>query len=90
MEAACGADSGPGLKSAPRYCTASATARPTAMIAEPPRLRETWPPGAPGETGCPDENDALPAENLAAAPTWLEVVVVVAPPLTDWLPYVAT
>lgn len=90
METACGAAGGAGLNSVPRYCTASAATKTAATIAEPPRLKDTCPPAAPGATAWPDEKDALPAENLAMAPTWLEVAVVVAPPFTDWLPYVAT
>ena len=48
------------------------------------------PPGALAGGTCPYENAALPWEKVAAPLIWLPVVVTVAPPPVDWLPYIRT
>ena len=53
-------------------------------------LQRRWPPGALDGGTCPEENATVPPENLAAPTTWLEVTVVVVPPLVDCTPCVFT
>ena len=59
---------------------------------EPPvvPLQRRWPPGALDGGTCPEENATAPPENLTTPPTWLDVTVVVVPPLVDCKPCVFT
>lgn len=80
------AGSGVGRGPPDRVFTRSASTSPTISTAEAPLPSARWPPGALGDTGWPEEKDALPPANRAVPPTWPEVVLAVAPLPVDWLP----
>lgn len=67
--------------------TASTSTIPSTSTAVALLPKTAWPPGAPGAGTEPDENATLPPPTLADPLTALEVAVVLAPPLTDWLPW---
>ena len=59
----------------------TAPTRRTAATLPPPPLRLNCPPGAEGETGCPEKNPTLAFDPEANATTWLEAADALAPPL---------